>query len=389
MAKKLTPHPYTDKLAFDRLLLLISTLVQYPGVGYSDSDSANGNALETVQQRLREVAAAMGIEFPEGYPAIPTIRKDMETLRHYGILDKRMYRWGYYLGTGALNREELQVAFNALASQAKYQGNPQARRIYTTVAKRLRGFDLELKGEFFYPVRQHLNRAIVYTDPDEMAERGEYRNTLFHQLDIVEQAIVQGQAIEVYRNSDPYGRKRVGMMRVWPLQLIYYDRAWYLIYEYCENGLLAISRVNRFSDYCQFISLPARGLTAQEQSLQKAHKLLENGWGLYLGELEEQQSELQGKLPFEKVKVRFFGSVMAFILEGDRRHPRQKIRPGKKDAVTGDLTYVDYQVMLPPRALKEFILWVFKHANHAQVLSPPSLVEQHREAMRAAAARYL
>ena len=131
-----------------------------------------------------------------------------------------------------------------------------------------------------------------------------------------------------------------------------------------------------------------RGLAAQEQSLHRAHKLLENGWGLYLGELDEQQAELEGKLSFETVKVRFFGPVMAFIVEGDRRHPRQKVRP-KKDAVTGDLTYVDYEVMLPPRALKEFILWVFKHANHAQVLSPPTLVEQHREAMKAAAARYL
>jgi hypothetical protein len=204
MTKKVSPHPYTDKQALDRLLLLISTLVQYPGVGYSDSQSVNGNALQPVQQRLREVAAAMGIEFPEGYPAIPTIRKDMETLRHYGILDKRMYRWG-----------------------------------------------------------------------------------------------------------------------------------------------------------------------------------------LYLGELEEQQAELQGKLLFEKVKVRFFGQVMSFILEGDRRHPRQKVRPGPKDEITKDFAYVDYEVMLPPRALKEFILWVFKHANHAQVLSPPSLVEQHREALKTAAARYL
>jgi len=43
----------------------------------------------------------------------PTLRKDLETLRRYGILDRQMYRWGYYLGTGALRRDELQVAFNA------------------------------------------------------------------------------------------------------------------------------------------------------------------------------------------------------------------------------------------------------------------------------------
>jgi hypothetical protein len=48
---------------------------------------------------------------PEGYPATPTIRKEWETLPRYSILDRRMYRWGYYLDTGAMSREEFQVAF--------------------------------------------------------------------------------------------------------------------------------------------------------------------------------------------------------------------------------------------------------------------------------------
>ncbi|MHC5739427.1 hypothetical protein [Nostoc sp.] len=37
---------------------------------------------------------------------------------------------GYYLGCGALNREELQVVLNALFSQAKYQQDPQISQIY-------------------------------------------------------------------------------------------------------------------------------------------------------------------------------------------------------------------------------------------------------------------
>ena len=92
----------------------------------------------------------------------------METLRRYGILDRQMYRWGYYLGTGALRRDELQVAFNALASQAKYQGDPQARQIHRALTKRLRGLDVELNGQLFYPVRQQMNRAIIHTDLEEM-----------------------------------------------------------------------------------------------------------------------------------------------------------------------------------------------------------------------------
>lgn len=116
-----------------------------------------------------------------------------------------MYRFGYYLGTDAMNREELLSAFQAIASQAKYQKNPQGRKICEKLTKLLRGLDMELKGQLFYPVREHLNRAIIYTDPVEMLDRQEYRNTLFHQLDIVETAIVRGQAIELYRQDDYCG----------------------------------------------------------------------------------------------------------------------------------------------------------------------------------------
>ncbi len=60
MAKKPTLHSHSDQQAFDRLLLLIATLVQYPGVGASErddkllnSDRQHNNALETVRIKLR------------------------------------------------------------------------------------------------------------------------------------------------------------------------------------------------------------------------------------------------------------------------------------------------------------------------------------------------
>ncbi|NJL65934.1 MAG: WYL domain-containing protein [Microcoleus sp. SM1_3_4] len=390
MAKKPTPHPYADKLTFDRIMLLIATLVNHPGIGYSDTETSDGkyrDALLEVRSQLQTIAAELGIEFPENYPATPTIRKDLETLRHYGILDKRMYRSGYYLGTGAMTREELQVAFQALASQAKNQGNPQVRRIYEKLTKLLRGLDIELKGELFYPVRQHLNRAIIYTDPVEMLDRREYQNTLFHKLDIVETAIVRGQSIELYRQSNYYGKSHLGFRRIWPLQLIYHDIAWYLICEACDTGHLSVERVNRFTDYCEIVDAEGRGLALQEQRLKIARKLLKNGWGLSLGKLEQQQAELQGTLKLQKVKVRFFQNVVGFILEGDRRHPRQKIKEGPRDSF-GNLLYVDYWVDLPDRSLNEFILWVNRFMENARVLSPPSLVEKHRQAARDLCDRY-
>jgi hypothetical protein len=389
MAKKPTPHPYSDRSSFERLMLLIATLVHYPGVGHipeEERENHSGDALQAVQEKVCELAANLGIELPPGYPATATLRKDLQCLRDYGILDRRIYRWGYYLGTGVMSREQLQVMMCALESQGKYQGNPQARQLHELLSRRLRGLESATPGQFLYPVRQHLNRAIMETDPLEMMKRGNNQNTLFHQQATVEQAIASAQAIELSRKCDPYGRGLVGPLRLWPLQLVYHDIAWYLIYEYCETGHLAIGRFDRFGDYCQLLT-QHRTLEHQSQSLKNAHRLLQNGWGLYLGDPEEQAAELAGTLTLELVKVRFFSPVMEFIREGDCRHPQQKIKLGPKNE-TGQIKYIDYIVPLPRRSFKEFMLWVYRYMNNAIVLSPPELVQQHRQAAQDLVARW-
>lgn len=392
MAKKPTLHLYSDQLAFERLMLLIATLVQYPGVGYScDDEREEGyhDGLCEVQSRLQETAAAYGVTFPDNYPARATIRKDLETLRRYGILERRLYRWGYYLGTGAMTEDELKVAFNALCSLAKYQGDSLARRIHANLSKRLRGLDLDSKGEFFYPVRQHLNRAITHTDPDEMMSKGENRHNLFHQLDVVERAIQAGSAIEISRFADPYGNRRIGLIQVWPLQLVYHDIAWYLIYEQCHDRHLEVERIDRFQNYCQVLSSQIRSLAQQYERLLDAHKLIEKGWGLNLGTADEQRQELESKLALITIKVRFFTPVIHFILEGERRHPSQRLYKGPIDSATGELTYLDYTLKLPPRSLLEFSLWVYRYMDNAEILKPDNLRQQHCQAARALVARYL
>ena len=373
-----------DIKAFERIMLLIATFLKYPGVGcpeaFGSDSKKHHDALEQVRSRFQNLATTYGIELPQGYPAIPTLRKDLEILRKYGILDERMYRWGYYLGTGAMSQEELKVALNALFSQAKFQADPQVRRIHETLSKRLRGLNLELNGDLFYPVRQHLNRAIIYTDPEEMMNLGKNKDNLYHQLPILEKAISQGQAIEISRQSNPYNKNHIGIIQVYPLQLIYHDIAWYLLYEYCSNGHLAIGRVNRFANYCQISSQTGRGITLQRESLTKAYQLLENGWGLNLGGVEEQHLELWGELKFIEVKVRFYPPATIFILEGDRRHPKQTITKGIKNKTTGELLYVDYTIPLPRRSIDEFMLWVHRCMDAAQVISPPSLLEKHHQA---------
>lgn len=374
--KQLAKVPYADPDAFERLMVLIATLIKHPGVGSSDRarrlEGKHHHALLEVQERLREVAEDLGISISKC--SIHTLRKDLGFLRRWGILDKQMYRWGYYLGTGVMNQTEFQVALNSLQSQAKYQQDCQVREVYQTLARRMRG--LELDG--LYPVRTHIDHAIIYTDPAEMMGQGTYRGTLFEKLEMLEKAISTGRSIEVYRyrNLHKVGDNRY--LQVYPLQLIYSEIAWYLLHEDCETNHLAISRLDRFNEHFKELTFPERGSKAQLQSLQVAHQLLERGWGLYLGSFDEQLLEKKGDLKLIDVTVRFFPEVMNFILEGEKRHPNQKIVIGEKTR-DGRYAYVDYTVELPRRSLNEFCYWSCRFMGNAQFLSPVGLIEKHRK----------
>jgi hypothetical protein len=386
MAKKPELHPYSDRTSFDRLMLLIAMLVQHPGIGSRRSlEDQDQDALEPLQIHIQNLAQRLGISLP-AYSS-HTLKKDLVTLRDYEILTRNRHDWGYYLGIGALNQEELQLALNALASQAQHQGDPQARRIYKQVSQRLRNSDLAENGGFFYPVKTQLNRAIVHTDPEEMMMKLENRDTLFHCLPTLETAIVQGTVVELYRVRDPYRGKK-GYLEAYPLQLIYQNHAWYLLYEEVGTEHLATSRIDRFKNHARVLDASGRGIEAQWERLKAAHKLLKNGWGLFLGEPEDQQLERQGKLPLVNVKVRFFPPAIGVILEGEQRHPNQKMKPGPVHPETGELAYVDYLVKLPRRSLAEFSRWVYQFMGSAQVLSPPELIDKHRQLAQALVERY-
>ena len=379
MPKQPTLHSYSDRAAFDRLMLSIATLVHQPGIGSrSDKTAPDQDALVSLQQHMQALAQTLAIDLP--LPSVHTLRKDLATLRDYTLLDRQRHDWGYYLGTGVLKRDELQLALQALASQGQYQGDPQARSTYHQLRQRLKPLDLESRGELFYPVRAQFDQAIMPTDPAEMLAKRANRHTLFHHLPALETAIVQGQGIELYQRPNPYTGQSA-YRQVYPLQLLYSDIAWYLVTEDVEDGFFAVSRVDRFSDYLKLLPLPARGLAAQQHSLQAAHQLLRNGWGLHLGDRAEQEAERRDTLELTLVKVRFFPPVLEFIREGGSRHPRQRLTLGPTDPHTGQPTHLDYSLKLPPRSLPEFNRWLNRYMGSVQVLMPPTLAEwQHQAA---------
>jgi hypothetical protein len=382
MPKTTNLHPYSDRQAFERLLLLIATFIHYPGIGCPDRIGNNSQSahesLEAVKEKVYEIAQQYNI--PLTKYSIPTLRKDLVALRKYGILEQRIYRWGYFLGTGVMSFKDLQVALNALASMAKYQRSPQAIRIYQELEKKLRGKQILESTDYLYPVRSQIDRAIVYTDLDEMLDIKKNRHNLYNCLDQVEEAIAIGQAIAIYRYADPYSQK-TGYLQVFPLQLIYHDIAWYLLYEYVDNGHLEIERIDRFTDHIQLVNQP-RGTDSQKSSLTVAMNLFKKGWGLFLGEPSEQSREIAGTLEYIQIKVRFFAPVVAFIEEGEKRHISQVIdRSGKPN-------YIDYNISLPPRSLNEFCRWVHQFVHNAQVLEPQNLRDRFRSTALKLAALY-
>ena len=213
-----------------------------------------------------------------------------------------------------------------------------------------------------------------------MMSDGRYKQTLIHQVEQLEASILTGEKIELCHSRNPYKNQQTGYLWVYPLQIIHSNIAWYLLYENCANKHLAITRLDRFSDHYQPSLSEKRGLVAQQESLEKAHQLLESSWGLFLGSSQEQQLEFQGKLTFVEITVRFFPPVVQFILEGDRRHDHQKITKGP--IIEGTLSYVDYAIALPPRSIDEFSRWVYRFMEHAKFIKPKSLALNHYSAAK-------
>jgi predicted DNA-binding transcriptional regulator YafY len=380
MAKPITPHPHSDRPAFDRLMLLIATILAHPGIGspepeHRETDSHH-DALASVAHQLQTFAQTQGHPLP-AY-STPTLRKDLETLRRYHILQPRMYRWGYYLGTAALSPQELSTALQALALQAQKQGDPSLRRMHDRLSRRLRGLDLP--PQLTYPVRAQLDQLIIHTDPEELRHQGNYKATLYDHLPKLETAITEAQALELIPKGKP-------SIRVFPLQLLYHEIAWYLLYETLDSGHFGLWRIDRLSDHCQVLP-ETRDLSTQLAQLKIAERLLQDGWGLFLGNPDQQKLEREGQLPLTEVRVRFYGKVIRYIQEGDRRHPRQRITHLKKDD-HGKAVSIDYEIRLPDRSLDEFFRWVYRFADAAQVMAPPDWVEVFRRRARAQCDRYL
>lgn len=94
MAKPPTLHPYSDRGAFDRLMLLIAAIALHPGIGVR---VLGISPMRMILDVMQELAEKQGIAWQDWSEA--TIREDLKALRKYGIMrSNTALRNGYYLG---------------------------------------------------------------------------------------------------------------------------------------------------------------------------------------------------------------------------------------------------------------------------------------------------
>ncbi|NER30489.1 MAG: WYL domain-containing protein [Symploca sp. SIO1C4] len=393
-APNLTTHPYSDIEPFERLLKTIRFILHHPFLPKSGNSS-----LKTLTEALQANHILSG-------NALDTLRKDFEkVLKPYKIIPDFPLRQGYFAGTGILSRQELRKLKALLQSQAKSLDDPVALSTYEMFQQRMKLSKLDESS--LYPVRAIGNRCIV--DANSLPP-----TALSHNLEKLENAIANGELLELgrIRGGGRFARDEEGFFQAWPLQIVFYNHAWYLALE-CEGGkqergladtvtskdnLFRFERLDRlFLGRCLG---KKRDLKVQLQSLQKLHQLQEASAGLFLGNSASQQQQFlsanksqQSAVEFT-VELWFNDNIFRFVSEGTKRYPLKQMkmspplagglnRSWSKSlfslAPTGDQDFPHrFQVRLPQWALDDVDLWrwIVGFGGQVKVVHPQELVEK-------------
>ncbi|MBD2302804.1 WYL domain-containing protein [Nostoc sp. FACHB-190] len=308
-------HSYSDWATFERLIQIIRFILHHPFL----QDIGKGS-LQTLVSALKQHEIIDGDN-------LDTVRKDIEkVLKPYKILPDFPLRDGYFAGTAILSAQELTKVFDVLQSQAKSLNDPVALEIYETFAARMTQSKLNVHQ--VYPVRAIANRNIV--DPEFLPSDALSRN-----LQQLEEAIAKGQLLELNRfpGGGRFALDEEGFFLVFPLQIVFYNQAWYLGFE-CESGkykgLFRFERLDRL-----FVGQPqvqVRSRQEQENSLRKLQKLSAASAGIFLGYDTNDQRKFLSQDKQERLQVCqtvelwFNNAIFRFISEGTKRFPAKQMK---------------------------------------------------------------
>jgi predicted kinase len=321
--------PLGDAPVFTRVFTLLRHLLQQP------FDRAAGTPLP--EHLIAQIETVPGAYLP-GEAA--TLRKDLEKLlTPYGFRSRNdNVRHGYAIGTALLSANRLREIHGVVSQAAGRLADPSAQDLLVELEQRLDwgGVDAAMAS----PVRAFANRSIVSSAlvrPDSLASE--------RQAEFLETAIVERRRVELerYASVASFPDSPSGTFRAWPLQLLFHNIGWYLVYEEDSvgraEGLIRSERIDRLA-----LRRSERGYrrsdAAHADGLRRVETLLHLSGGIYFGDDLDAQLQLCSPTPKTRAKalvtLRFCCQSwsFAFIREGLQRYPIEHTRYSK--ALPGD-----------------------------------------------------
>ena len=389
------PHTYSDREPFERLLTTLRFITHHPLLWQASQGS------------LHSLLSAMQAEGILHQQAKDTLRKDIEKVfKPYQLLSSIPMKRGYFIGTGILCEVQLMQLYRMLRAQAQTLEDPTSLDLLEQFTQRLQ-YSQRLK-ETPYPVKTIANRPIL--NPALLPS-----SALPHTLSQLEQDIEQGRLLELncFSGVGNFGDKPEGFFLAWPLQIVFYNIAWYLGYEMADNrskpGLLQFQRLDRL-----FRGRPqtkTRDRAKQLAALARLQSLQSLCSGLYLGtDCQEQQQVLskrsQRETAFTTLELWFSDRVFKFVSEGSQRfHPQQmQMSPRPGTAIQSDKAERLYclkpspdasyphrlRVSLPNWSVDDVDLrrWIIGFGNQVKVMEPASLISKIKEIGQSVAELY-
>jgi len=320
--------PLGDGPVFLRVMTLLRHLLQQP------FDRAPESGVSLHEHLITATAAIPGGYLP-GETA--TLRKDLEKLlTPYGFRTRNdNVRHGYSLGTALLSPPRLLELHNVVRQAAGRLADPSAQDLLRELDQRLDWAGID--RDDVTPVRSYARHALV----DSALVR---RNSLAvpQQAEQIETAIVEHRRVQLQRfdGMGSFADSPQGELRVWPLQLIFHNVGWYLLFEEDhigeEHGLIRSERLDRLKMSAQGSRGELRRSAEQHrEALQRLEDLLRLSGGIYFGDSLEQQLALITGSPQRRqaalVTLRFCCApwAFAFIREGLQRYPIEHTRFSK------------------------------------------------------------
>jgi predicted kinase len=318
--------PMGDGPVFLRVMTLLRHLLQVP----FDRPAERGANLH--QHLITATESIPGAYLP-GETA--TLRKDLEKiLTPYGFRNRNdNVRHGYCLGTAVLSPPRLQELHNLVRQSAGRLADPSAQNLLAELDERLAWAGISADG--LPPVRSYARHAVVDT---KLVRRDSLAAP--RRAEAIEAAIVEHRRVllQRYPGVGSFVDSPEGELRVWPLQLIFHNVGWYLLYEEDQvghgQGLIRSERLDRLALRSGDGGF-RRSSEEHSAALARLERLLHHSGGIYFGSDLEQQLAIASPSAQRRsqalVTLRFCCApwAFAFIREGLQRYPIEHIRFSK------------------------------------------------------------